>query len=39
MNDVFNFFRWPPRVQGFVLGILLMTLAAVVDSLIARGCP
>ena len=41
LNDVLNtvFYGCSPRVQGFMLGVCVMTLAAVIDSLIiARSC-
>lgn len=41
MRDVWalpNWFNWPPRVQGFLLGIAVMVIAAVADSLLAGGC-
>ncbi len=37
MRD-FNFFNWHPRLQGFMLGVLAMTIAAVIDSLRTGGC-
>lgn len=36
--NVFNFFAWPPRIQGFMCGVALMTLASVLDTVFTLRC-
>lgn len=38
LRDTMNFFNWPHRLQGFIIGVLLMALAEVADVILTKGC-
>ena len=37
-DTTMNFFRWSHRVQGFMLGALVVALASVADVLLFGAC-